>query len=189
MRKIILASGSPRRREILGRTGIPFTVEPSGFEENMPQKVSPQQLVKRLAMGKAASVAVRHPNAIIIGADTVVALGKKVWSKPISKKEARMILKKLSGKGHDIWTGFAIIDTASGKSVVKAERTRHYFRKLSNRDIADYVARGESLDVAGAYSMQQNGTVLSAKVVGDYNNIIGLPLVAVLEELRKFGVK
>jgi septum formation protein len=186
MRKIILASGSPRRREILESAGIKFVVEVSNFEEDMEQSIAPEELVKQLALGKAAAVATNHKNAIVIAADTVVAIGRKIWSKPETKPRAKMMLRALSGKSHDIWTGFCIIDTKSGKKIVRAEKTKLYFRKLSNREIDAYLAKGESLDVAGGYAFQITGSILSEKIEGDYNNIIGLPLAAVLKELKRF---
>ncbi len=143
----------------------------------------------RLALQKAMAVAVRHPDAIVIGADTVVALGKQVWSKPESEKEARRMIGTLAGKTHDIWTGFAIIDTKKGRRSARAVKTRVTFRPLSPREVKAYVARGESLDGAGGYQLQENGTVLLERIVGDYNTIIGLPLAAVLEELKKFGIR
>ena len=188
VRKIILASSSPRRREILARTGLKFLIDPAGIEEDMKQKITPQKLVVNLAREKAQAVAIRHPNAVVLAADTVAASGGKAWSKPENIKEARMMLTYLSGKTHDVWTGFVIIDTKTGRRVERAVRARHTLRKLTSRDIETYLARKESLGGAGAYSMQETGTDLSERIVGDYNTIVGFPLAEVLKELKKFGV-
>ena len=123
-----------------------------------------------------------------VPADTVVALGNHIWSKPANKKEAHKMLRALSGKSHDIWTGFAIVDSDSGKRSVRAVRARITMRKLSEKDIARYVATGEPLDGAGGYKLQARGHVLIAKISGDYTAILGLPLSALLVELEKFGV-
>lgn len=188
-RRIILASGSSRRRELLEAAGLTFTVDPANISEDMSGRHSAPELVKKLAFEKAAAVAVRHPGAIIIGADTVVAIGKYRWSKPESKKEARMMLRTLSGKTHRVWTGFCIIDTKSGKRIVKAVSSKITLLPLSPKTIERHIATGEALQGAGGYMIQKGGAALIAKVNGDYSNIIGLPLVTVLSELKKFGAR
>ena len=184
-----MASNSPRRREILERAGLTFTVDAANIEEDMARKVAPGELAKRLAFEKAAAVALRHPGAIIIGADTVVASGKYVWSKPENAREAAMMLKAHSGKTHAVWTGFAILDTASGKRVQRAVKTSVKMRALSPKEIATYVKTGEPFNGAGGYQLQGTGYVLVSEIKGDYNNIIGLPLTVVLKELKKLGVR
>lgn len=187
-RRVILASSSPRRRELLSQAGIKFSTKAPGIDEDMRQKGTAAKLVKNLALQKGMAVATGYRNAVIIAADTVIAFGGKRWSKPESKKEARMMLTALSGKQHDVWTGFCIIDTRSGARVVRAVRTRVTFRRLGKRDIDRYLAAGH-YDGAGSYQMQLGGNVLTAHISGDYNNIIGLPLAAVLEQLARFGVQ
>ena len=188
-RKVILASTSPRRRELLQRAGLTFSVEAPGVDEDMSQRVSPQQLVKNLALYKADAVAARHPDAIVIAADTVVAFGNARWSKPVSNKEARMMLRALSGRSHDVWTGFAILDPKRGKKIIRAIKTRLTIRKLSSGEIERYIATGEPLDGAGGYKMQGMGGFILQRIVGDYNNVLGLPLGAVLLELKKLGIR
>jgi len=191
MRKIILASSSPRRREILERVGLVFTVDPAHIEEDMSRLGvgGAARAVKKLALRKAITVALRHTNAIVIGADTAISIGNKVWSKPVNKREASMMLRTLSGKAHDVWTGFCIIDTKKGKKVVRAVRARVTFRSLTPKEISRYIATGEPMDGAGGYKIQESGGFLISEIRGDYNNIIGLPLEAVLEELKKLGIK
>lgn len=164
-------------------------VDVPGVDEDMTQRVSPKKLVQNLALAKAAAVALRHKDAIVIAADTVAALGSRRWSKPESKKEASMILRALSGKTHDVWTGFAIIDTKTGARIVRAVKTRVTFRSLTSKEIQMYVATGEPMDGAGGYKMQGAGGFVIASIHGDYNNILGMPLPAVLVALKQFGVR
>jgi septum formation protein len=187
-RSIVLASGSPRRRELLEAAGLRCVIDPPNVEEDMGNSMSPRELVKKLALKKAAAVALRHKNAIIIGADTVVAIGRKKWSKPENLRQAAMMLHALNGKTHDVWTAFCIIDTASGKRVVRADKASVTFRKLSRRAIAAYLKTGEPLDAAGGYKIQETGNILISDIRGDYNTIIGLPLALLFSELRRFGV-
>jgi len=146
---------------------MPFQIDPAEIYEDMGRKLKPAELVKRLALEKATAIALRHTDALIIGADTVVALGAHVWSKPENKKEAHKMLRTLSGKTHDIWTGFCILDTANGKRSAKAVRSRIAMRELSDKEIARYVATGESLAGAGGYKLQARGHVLVSKLSGD----------------------
>lgn len=171
------------------KAGFRFSVDAANIHENMQRTLPPRDLVMRLALEKASAVAVRHANAVVIGADTIVALGKKVWSKPENKAEARMILRTLSGKGHDVWTGYCIIDTKSGKRKIGAVATRVVVRKLTDKEIDWYVSLGEPMEGAGGYKMQGSGHALIARIEGDYNNVIGFPLATLLKELKKFGVE
>ena len=188
MRNIVLASSSPRRRKLLESIGLKFTVDPPGIEEDMHQDVSPRGLVKRLAMQKALAVVLRHDDAIVIAADTVVVLGAKAWSKPQSKREARAMLVALSGKVHDVWTGLCLIDAKTGKRHMRAERARVWMRALTPKEIRAYIATGEPLDAAGAYQLQGRGYALTARIEGDINTIVGLPLATLLRDLRRFRV-
>ena len=188
-RKVILASSSPRRRELLEAAGFLFTVDPANIPEDMMGRHSAPELVKKLALEKAAAVAVRHPGAIIIGADTVVAIGPHRWSKPESKAEARTMLRALSGKTHEVWTGFCIIDTKSGKRVLNAVSSKITLLPLSTAAIERQIASGEAFEGAGGYMIQKRGAAFIARIEGDYTNIIGLPLSVVLPELKKLGVR
>ena len=191
MPKIILASGSPRRKELLGKIGIPFVVEVSDYEEDMNLKLKPLELAKALSAGKAEAVAERHKgeDAIIIGADTFVVLDNKILGKPHTPEKAKEMIREMSGRAHLVITGFTIIDTKSGKKVSKEVESKVYFRKLTDEEIDAYVRTGEPLDKAGAYAIQEAGSVLIERTEGDYTNIVGLPLPALIEELKKFGIK
>lgn len=187
-RKVILASASPWRKTLLQRAGIEFDIEVSGFDENLKQKVSPKELVKQLALGKARAVAIRHKNAVIIGADSVASFKGKILGKPKNNREARIVLRKLSGREHKLITGFAIIDTKTGKTIVKAQETKITFRTLTTQEVNAYVATGEPLTVAAGYAIQGGGSSFAKRIEGDFYNIVGLPLATLVEELRKFGV-
>ena len=188
-RKVVLASASPWRKELLARAGVRFTVEVSGHKENIRQKLSPEALVKRLALEKALAVAARHPDALVIGADTVAVFRGRVIGKPKNAKQARIILERLSGRKHVLITGFAILDTKTRSKTVKAVRTGVTFRKLAREEIEAYVRTKEPMTVAGGYAIQGGGASFASRIEGDFYNIVGLPLAAVVEELRKFGVK
>lgn len=154
----------------------------------MDRKLSARELVLELSLEKALAVAPRHPNAIIIAADTVASLGRYIRSKPETKKEAREMLGKLSGKTHQVWTGYCVIDTGSGKRARAAVRTLVRMRALTEKEIEWYVDTGEAVGGAGGYKMQGRGHALIASINGDYNNIIGLPLASLLKTLKRFGV-
>ncbi len=188
MRTIILASGSPRRRELLKQIGLPFKVHVSNFEEDDSQTQEPHKRAQQLSLGKARVVATKYKNAVIIAADSFVAYKGKVLSKPGTKSIARKMLRELSGKSHPLITGFTIIDSKTGKTVSKSAETRVYMKKLSSKDIEDYIKTGEPLDKAGAYGIQGRGAILVRKIDGDYSNVVGLPLPLLAEELKKFKV-
>ncbi len=188
MKKIILASGSPRRKALLKQIGLQFEIEKSGYEEEIDMKIEPHQLVKKMSLKKAQSVSKNHKNAIIIAADTLVAFKGRLIGKPEIPENAKEILKKLSGRSHSIITGFTIIDSSSGKTITRSVETKVWFKKLSSKEIDDYVKTGEPLDKAGAYGIQELGGIFIHKIEGDYYNVVGLPLYLLVEELKKFGV-
>jgi len=188
-RKIILASISPRRKELLQQIGLKFQIDKSGYEENMKENLPPHSLAKKLSRGKAEAVAKRHKNAIIIAADTIVVFSQEVMGKPSSKKDAKAMLKKLSGKINLVITGFTIIDTKTGKTISKSIETKVHMKKLSPKLIETYVNSKEPLDKAGSYAIQGLGSILINKIEGDYLNIVGLPLAPLASALKKFGVK
>jgi septum formation protein len=187
-RKIVLASASPRRKELLEKIGLKFTVDPSDFPEDLRSDLKPEGLVKFVSMGKAGAVALKYPDAVIIAADTIGVLRGKIIGKPHTAEAARQMLLDLSGKSHRVITGFTIIDTASRKSLTRIVETRVYIKPLSPLEIMNYVKTGEPLDKAGAYAVQGLGAVIVRKIVGDYYNVVGLPLNALVESLREFGI-
>ena len=188
IRKIILASASPWRRKLLKGAGIRLRVEISGHKENLAQKLPPRELVQKLALEKAKIIAQRHPDALIIAADTVAVFRGNVIGKPRNVREARKILKALSGVRHSLLTGFAVLDTKTGRSVVKSVETKVWFRKLTSEEIDAYVRTKEPLTAAGGYAIQGGGASFARRIDGDFYNVVGLPLSAVVEELRKFDV-
>ena len=189
MRKIILASVSPWRKEILSTAGIPFTVEESGYEENMKLKYAPRVLARRLALGKAQAVAARHKHALVIGADTFAVFRGKLLGKPRTSRHAIRMLKMLSGRTHVLLTGIAIVDSTTGRHITKTVGTRVTFRRLSAREISAYVKTGESRKVAGGYAIQGGAAGFVKRIAGDYNNIVGLPLAPLIEALRRFRIE
>ena len=188
MRKIILASTSPRRKALLAFTGLPFAVEESNYEEDMTLPLPPKKLAIFLSRGKAEAVARRHKNAIVIGADTFVVVGRELMGKARTPAEARLMLRKLSGRKTSAITAFTVIDTKSGRRVSKAVESLVYFKKFTARDIEGYIRSGESLGKAGAYTDQGLGGVLIRKIEGDFPGIVGLPIYALSETLKKFGI-
>lgn len=189
MKKIILASASPRRKMLLKQIGLNFKVVASDFEEMINTKISSHELARKLSLGKAKVVAIKLSNSIIIAADTFVTFKGKILGKPKNKQDAKRILKLLSGKMHLIITGFTIIDTTTGQTATNSVETKVYFKKLTNKEIDTYVETGEPLDKAGAYGIQEKGSLFVKKIEGDYFNVVGLPIYAVVETLKKFGVK
>lgn len=188
MTTIILASTSPRRKEIFEKLGIPFKTEASSYEEDMTLKLKPLDLAKHLSEGKAKDVAKKHADAIVIGADTFVAYEGKVLGKPSSQEEAKKMLRSYSGNCVSVITGFTIIDTSSGKSISEASEAKVYFKKLKEKDIEEYIASGEPLDKAGAFAVQELGAILIEKIEGDFFNVMGLPLSTIADTLDHLGV-
>ena len=185
---VILASASPRRKEILEKTGLQFTVDESRYEEKTDLGLDPHELAGFLSREKAREVARRHRDALIIAADTIVVSGDRLFGKPRSEEEAREMLQALSGKSHSVITGFTIIDVKGKKEAVKTVETKVFFRKLSADEIEAYIRSGEPLDKAGAYGIQGLGALIVEKIEGDFFNVMGLPLSALSGSLKKFGI-
>lgn len=182
---LILASGSPRRKEILDTMGLEFSVDVSDADESFAG--TPEEMVLELSRRKAQAVAFRHSGAMILAADTVV-FADEVLGKPHTAGEARRMLTELSGRWHSVYTGVTMIDTRSGKTLSRADVTRVHFVALTAEDIDAYVATGEPLDKAGAYGIQGRGGMLIDRIEGSYSNVVGLPMALVrsmLLELEK----
>jgi septum formation protein len=187
--KIILASTSPRRRDLLAKTGLAFEVVPSDYEEDMTLDFAPSELAKHLSRGKAEAVAMNHRDAIVIGADTFAVFDGKILGKPHTVERARDMLRMLNGKTHTLITGFTVIGQGGAKSVSRVVETKVFFKQTLDEVIEEYIATGEPLERAGGYSIQENGGMLVNKVEGSYDNMVGLPIEDVLEVLKEFGVK
>ena len=189
MKKIILASTSPRRKELLKQINLKFETDQSDYKEEMDLKMKPHNLVKYLSIKKAESVAKKHKNAIIIAADTIVVFKNQIIGKPHTTNRARQMLKMFSGKSHLVITGYTIIDTGNNKKLSASVESKVYLRKFDSSEIESYVKSQEPLDKAGGYGIQGLGALLIKKIEGDYYNIVGLPLCSLVESLKKFGVK
>ena len=186
---IILASASPRRKEILAKTGLKFKIDESAYEETIVAGLKPDSLARFLSRGKARDVARRHRNALVIAADTIVVSRGRLFAKPRTVEEAREMLNTLSGKAHSVITGFTIIDTGSKRELSRSVKSKVFFKRLGSDEIDAYIRSGEPLDKAGAYGIQGLGAVLIRKIEGDFFNVVGLPLYALSESLKKFGIK
>jgi septum formation protein len=185
---VILASTSPRRREIFALLGIPFDVIEPAFAERLAAELSIRDEVLAFALGKARSVALDHPDAIVIGSDTMIALGGEKFGKPSDPNDARRMLRALSGKTHEIFTSVAIIDGSAGVGLETVERVDVDMRRLSEANIDAYLACDESMDKAGAYSIQGHGAELITAIRGDYLAAVGMPLKPIADYLTGHGV-
>jgi septum formation protein len=183
---IVLASGSPRRRQLLEMLGIPFRVVPPDVNETRDAAELPEQYVTRLARAKAAAVASREPDAVVLAADTTVVLRGQVFEKPGTPADAERMLRQLQGRQHQVLTAVAV--ARHGRLEHALDVTDVTFRSLSDAAIADYVATGEPLDKAGAYAIQGKGAALVEGIRGDFFGVMGLPLRLVLALLERFGV-
>ena len=185
---VILASQSPRRRELLGQMGIShFIIRPARGEEIVDPALEPGQLVEQLSLQKAREVWEQsRPEDLVIAADTVVAIDGRVLGKPRDEEQAFEMLRALSGRQHTVYTGVTVCQ--NGRVVTGHEATRVQFRPLSEGEISAYIATGEPMDKAGAYGIQGRGAVLVEGIRGDYFNVMGLPLCRLAGMLRDFGV-
>lgn len=188
-RRIILASSSPRRKELLDQIGLEFDILPSEYKEDMTMKLTSQALAKELAHGKAQAVAQKARSGVVIGCDTFIEHGKKRIGKPKNKKEAADILKNISGQTVKIYSGIAIIDLDQKKEVVDCEITKIKLKKLSQKEIEAYIETGEPLDKAGAFAIQGRGAIFIEKIEGCYSNVVGMPLYKLYNNLQKLGVE
>ena len=184
---LVLASSSPRRRELLKWAGVTFKVSPGEVDESKKSKESPVEYVRRLALDKATEAAGRHPGRYILAADTVVVLDNLILGKPLDQNDARSMLSKLSGQYHRVITAFCLIDP-NGVMLISHVETEVEFRSLSEDDIERYIDSGEVWDKAGAYAIQSQGAFLINRVSGSFTNVIGLPLPEVLEALSRNGL-
>ena len=187
--RLILASGSPRRRELLGLFGVPFEVIPALGAEEAAGELPPEEYVRRLAGAKGAEVARRvgDASAVVIAADTVVEADGTILGKPGSPDDAARMLRLLSGREHRVWSGLSVRQGA--RVLGAAERTAVRFRPLAEDEIAAYTSTGEPLDKAGAYGYQGLASLFVERIEGDYFNVVGLPLCRLGLLLKEFGVR
>lgn len=187
--KLILASQSPRRKELLQKAGFCFEVIPSRVDENIPDKITPEDFAQRLAQAKATKIAKRHCEAIVLGADTIVVLGDAILGKPADKDDARRMLQQLSGAWHQVMTGYAVVHGALAKTVRATIITDVKFKRLTPAEIEWYIETAEPDDKAGAYAIQGIGALWVEKIKGSYTNVVGLPVCEVAQALFQMGVQ
>ena len=187
MKDFIVASASPRRKEILSMGGFGFRIIPSDCDETIKEKLSPEETVKVLAERKALSVLSENENSVVLGCDTVVALGDEILGKPADREDAFKMIKALSGKTHRVCTGVCIADKDKTKSFVSVAEVEFY--EISDETAESYVATGECDDKAGAYGIQGLGGTLVKSIKGDYYAIVGLPYAETVRVLSEFGIR
>ena len=188
--QIVLASASPRRRELLTQIGLRFQVIPSTAEELLLPEETPEEHVIRLSIDKASEVAQRQQVAgrWFIGSDTIVLCDTQILGKPRDEKHAAEMLRMLSGREHRVLSGYAILDRETGQQRSEAVSTRVRFRELTEQEIARYIASGEPMDKAGSYAIQGLGVCFVAGIEGSYTNVVGLPLCRLTLALKQLGV-
>lgn len=182
MNTVILASASPRRKELLGLITEEFKIIPSGVEETVPDGIPPEKQPEFLAKLKAEDIAKKYPHDIIIGADTSVIIDNCVLGKPDGREEARSMLNRLSGRMHKVITGCAVIKNGECRSFSSVTEVEFY--RLTDKEIEDYIATGEPFDKAGAYGIQGKGGLLVKAIRGDWFNVVGLPVAELARVLK-----
>ncbi len=188
MKEIVLASSSPRRRQLLEGIGLEFKVDATYSPEDLETGLDAAEMARKLSLDKAKLAAARNPNAIVIAADTIGVLEGQIIGKPNTEDDARNMLRRMQGKCHTVITGYSIIDSDTLLTVTRSVETKVCFRELSQADIEAYVHTGEPMDKAGAYGIQGLGALLVERIDGDYFNVIGLPLSDLAQALKRFGI-
>jgi septum formation protein len=191
--RLILASASPRRRELLTACAIPFQIIPAPIDEHPLPGEPAEAYVRRLAQTKAETVSQHHPDAVVLGADTIVTIDGLLLGKPLTLDAARQTLSRLSGREHEVLTGVAVVSgrmagNSGALGAIEVVASRVLMRHLTAPSIDWYIATGEPLDKAGAYAVQGLGAALVERVEGSYTNVVGLPLTETLALLRRFGI-
>ena len=189
MMKVILASKSPRRAHLLKQIGLKFEIDPSSFDEKSIRSSDPVILTKLVSEKKCKDVVPRHPDSLIIAADTVVYLNNKIMGKPANQDEARAMLSELSDQTHSVYSGIFVARTNHSADIECSfsltERTKVTFSPLTNREIEHYIAGGSPFDKAGGYGIQDDsGSIFVKKVIGDYYNVVGFPINAFYQKLK-----
>jgi len=183
--RLILASESPRRRELLAAVGVSFRVIPSGVDETPRSGEPPSRFVRRAALDKGEAVAKLHPSSFVLSADTIVVTDGRILGKPSNRAEARRMLSRLAGREHKVYTAVCLLADGNGYRDLGTEVTRVRFRPLTAAEIAAYARTGECDDKAGAYAAQGAGMLLIDRVVGSFTNVVGLPMTRVVAMLER----
>jgi len=186
--RVILASASPRRIELLQQLGLRFEIVTSGVDEDFRGGESPREHVLRLAGAKAGAVSRLHPDAWVLGADTIVVIDGEILGKPGSPAEAVAMMRKLSGREHRVFTGFSVLSAERGAAASEAVESSVIFRKLGEDEAAWYAATEEPYDKAGAYAVQGLGAFFIREIRGSYTNVMGLPLCEVVDVMKKLQI-
>ncbi|MEI4769413.1 Maf family protein [Psychrobacillus sp. FJAT-51614] len=184
--KIILASESPRRKELFSKLGVPFEIQPAGVDEKLDSIYGPEEFAIAIADLKANEIAQSNPGAIVIAADTTVRIGQALLTKPTNNAQAKKFIKLLSGNVHHVITGVSII--GPDINLAFSETTSVKFYELSDEEVNAYVESGDPLDKAGGYGIQTMGGLFVEKIQGDYNNVVGLPISRLYQTLLRLGV-
>ena len=182
----ILASQSPRRRELLSMLGLEFEIITADIDETMDESLSVEDAVAEISRKKAEAVGKNNPGRLIVSADTIVTVEGKVLGKPHSEEEAKAMLQSLSGRSHTVMTAICLY--RDGEAKTQVEKTDVVFKRLSDEEIEAYIATGSPMDKAGAYGIQDLAAVFVEALQGDYYNVMGLPLCALVKQLRAYGV-
>jgi septum formation protein len=185
--RLILASKSPRRHELLKQVGLDFDVIPSRIEEDFVKGESPRKHVLRLAEAKALDVGNQHPDRWVVAADTIVYVDHSILGKPKNREEARKMLRRLSGKEHRVLTGFSVLHLERGKRDREAVQTTVKVKKLTQPEIEWYVRTCEPFDKAGGYAIQGIGSFMIESIKGSYSNVVGLPICELIQMLSRLG--
>jgi septum formation protein len=187
-KRLILASASPRRKEMLANLGLDFEILVAGVDEVVQHGESPEEFVLRAAIEKASDITAKHPDAWVLGADTIVVCQGEILGKPKDASEAQRMLMRLAGQMHKVLTGFCLKREQENISVSRVIATEVYFSPFTEAIAAAYVATGEPHDKAGAYGIQGRGGVLVEKINGSYSNVVGLPLAETIDEMLRYKV-
>jgi len=188
LKKVVLASASPRRKLLLQQMGLHFISSPADISEDLSASFSPPEMAQTIAYRKATTVATQLNDGLVIAADTIVALGANVMGKPVDRQDAFDMLTRLSGQNHQVFTGLCVIDAGNDEYDLAVEKTEVYFRPLSAQDINHYLEWAEWTDKAGAYGIQGRGALLVDRIDGCFYNVVGLPLNRLNLILRKHGL-
>ena len=183
--RLVLASKSPRRRQLLEQVGLTVTVIPSDYSEESAELQEPGRYARALAEGKARAVGCQYPDDWVIGADTIVVVADQILGKPVSEEEARAMLNLLSGRSHEVYTGWCIHRLKLDYLFSETIRTEVLFKQLSAAEIEWYIKSGEPFDKAGGYGIQALGALLVKEIRGSYSNVVGLPICEVVDHLTK----
>jgi len=187
--ELYLASSSPRRRELLAQLGLAFQVVVRPVDESRFAHLSAPSRVAKLAEAKALAAAAEVTRGLVLGADTLVVYGGRVWGKPSGEEGAKLMLRELAGRRHLVYTGVALVDAEGGRRETAVATTAVSLRDMDDGEISRYVATGEPLDKAGAYAVQGLGAAFVTAIEGSYSNVVGLPLHLVAEMLGRFGME